>query len=40
MSFKARSVVGWLAWGGAAFGSLSLALVPGDFGESLCGPWG
>jgi hypothetical protein len=40
MSIKARSVLGWLAWGGATFAILNLYLVPGDFGESLCGPWG
>jgi hypothetical protein len=40
MSIKARSVIGWLAWAAAALGGLSLAGVPGEFGESLCGPWG
>jgi hypothetical protein len=40
MSLSARSAIGWLAWIGAAFGILNLGLLPGDFGESLCGPWG
>jgi hypothetical protein len=40
MDIKVGPIIGSLAWAGAAFGSLSLALVPGDFGESLCGPWG
>jgi hypothetical protein len=40
MSLKTRSVLGWLAWGGAAFSIVNLGRLPGDFGESLCGPWG
>jgi hypothetical protein len=40
MSLKVRPVLGWLAWGGAAFGVLQLGQLPGDVGESLCGPWG
>ena len=40
MSMKTRSAIGWLAWAGGAFGILNLGLLPGDYGESLCGPWG
>jgi hypothetical protein len=40
MSIKTRSVIGWLAWGGAAFGIVNLGHLPGDFEEALCGPWG
>ena len=29
-----------LAWVLAAFGVLQLGLLPGDYGHSLCGPWG
>ena len=40
MSIKTRFLVGWLAWGVVALGVLNLGLIPGDFGHSLCGPWG
>ena len=29
-----------IAWALAAFGALSLANLPGEYGHSLCGPWG
>ena len=40
MSIKIRSAIGWLAWTVSALGILNLGLLPGDLGESLCGPWG
>ena len=40
MSIKTRFVVGWLAWGVIALGVLNLGLIPGDYGDALCGPWG
>jgi hypothetical protein len=40
MSVKARPVTGWLAWGSATFAILNSGLLPGDFGEALCGPRG
>lgn len=40
MCVKSRSVIGWLAWGVVALGIVHLGDIPGDFGESLCGPWG
>ena len=40
MSIKTHPVIGWLVWGGAALGIVHLGRIPGDFGESLCGPWG
>jgi hypothetical protein len=35
-----KIVLGGIGWGLAAFGALALASLPGDFGHSLCGPWG
>ena len=40
MSLPFRQLFWLLAWLIAAFGLLNLANLPGDFGESLCGPWG
>ena len=40
MSRIGTIVLGGVAWGLAAAGALSLASLPGDFGHSLCGPWG
>ncbi len=40
MSIKTRSVIGWLALGGAAFAIVNLGRLPGDFEDALCGPWG
>jgi hypothetical protein len=40
MSIRTWVVIGWLAWGTAAFGILNLDLIPGDYGDWLCGPWG
>ena len=40
MSFKPRHVIGLTAWVAAAFGSLSLSLIPGDYTHALCGAWG
>jgi hypothetical protein len=40
MAVKARFVVGSLVWAGAAFGIVNLSHLPGDFEQSLCGPWG
>lgn len=37
----ARTAVGLALWGGAAYGVLGLARLPGDGGaRGLCGPWG
>jgi hypothetical protein len=35
-----KLVLGGIGWGLAAFGALALGSLPGDFGHSLCGPWG
>jgi hypothetical protein len=35
-----KLVLGGVAWGLAAYGALSLSRIEGEFGHSLCGPWG
>jgi hypothetical protein len=35
-----KLVLGGIGWGLAAYAALSLASLPGDFGESWCGVWG
>jgi hypothetical protein len=35
-----RALLAILAWWLLALGSLTINLIPGEFGESLCGPWG
>jgi hypothetical protein len=40
MAIKTRSVIGCLALVGAAFGTVNLSRLPGDFEGALCGPWG
>jgi hypothetical protein len=35
-----KIVLGGTIWGLAAYGALSLGSLPGEFGHSLCGPWG
>jgi hypothetical protein len=40
MSGRWRLVLGVLGWALAAYGVLALGSLPGDFGHSLCGPWG
>jgi hypothetical protein len=40
MSTGWKSVLGLTGWGLAAYGALCVARIPGDFGHSLCGPWG
>jgi hypothetical protein len=35
-----KLVLAGTGWGLAAYGALSLAGLEGDFGHSLCGPWG
>jgi hypothetical protein len=40
MSAKLHPAISWLAWATACVAILNLGLIPGNFGESLCGPWG
>ncbi|RUL87955.1 hypothetical protein [Tautonia sociabilis] len=40
MSRTTRLGVGVLAWGGLAYGVLSLRHLPGDYTHPFCGPWG
>jgi hypothetical protein len=40
VTLKRRHLLLLVAWAGLTFGVLGISLVPGDFGESLCGPWG
>jgi hypothetical protein len=40
VAIETRSIVGWLTWGAFAFGIVNLGHLPGEFEDSLCGPWG
>jgi hypothetical protein len=40
MALKLHHLLGFLVWLVLTYGVLALSTLPGDFGESLCGPWG
>ena len=40
MSGTWKLVLGLIGWGLAGYAVLSLGQLPGEFGHSLCGPWG
>lgn len=38
--FSQCRLIGVIIWAIALFGAVSIAKVPGDWGHSVCGPWG